>query len=137
MARATTQKSLLDRVENTLKDLEKDWSELQKKADKRRKDFERRADREIKKLQADFRKNPIVKRAEKQRKDLEKRAERLIGLVLRGSTAPLMNVRRDLRCLRIARDLDAPNLGTQFECLMLSRSECQCLMRFRGEWFAA
>ena len=54
MARATTNASLLDRVENTLKDLEKDWSDLQKRAEKRRKDFERRTNRELKRLRTEF-----------------------------------------------------------------------------------
>ena len=74
-------KSLPSRIGNLLdiplKDLEKDWSDLQKRAEKRRKDFERRTNRELKRLRTEFNKNPLVKRAEKQRRELEKRAEKL------------------------------------------------------------
>lgn len=67
----------IERFEGALKDMERDWKRLTKRADQGRKQFERRAQREVKKLQTELRKNPIVKRAEAQRKQIERRARKL------------------------------------------------------------
>jgi len=66
-----------ERFEGALKDMERDWKKLQKRADQGRRQFEQQAQRQVKKLQTGFRKNPLVKRAEEQRKVLERRARRL------------------------------------------------------------
>lgn len=66
-----------ERIENALKDLEKDWKKFQTDAEKRRKGFEKRAEKEVKRLRAEFKKNPWVKRAQKQARELEQRGEEL------------------------------------------------------------
>jgi hypothetical protein len=66
-----------ERFEGALKDMERDWKRLQKRADQGRKQFEQRAQREVKRIQTGLRKNPLVKRAEAQRKQLERRARKL------------------------------------------------------------
>ena len=75
-----------ERFEGALKDMERDWKRLQKRADQGRKQFEQQAQRQVKKIQTGLRKNPLVKRAEEQRKLLERRARKL-GNELRNSTA--------------------------------------------------
>jgi polyhydroxyalkanoate synthesis regulator phasin len=75
-----------ERFEGALKDMERDWKRLQKRADQGRKQFEQQAQRQVKKIQTGLRKNPLVKRAEEQRKQLERRARKL-GNELRNSTA--------------------------------------------------
>lgn len=75
-----------ERLEGALKDMGRDWKRLQKRADQGRKQIEQRAQREVKRLQTELRKNPLVKRAEEQRKLLERRARKL-GSELRNSTA--------------------------------------------------
>jgi hypothetical protein len=73
-----------ERFEGALKDMERDWKRLQKRADQGRRQFEQRAQRQVKRIQSELRKNPLVKRAEEQRKQLERRARRL-GSELRNS----------------------------------------------------
>lgn len=75
-----------ERFEGALKDMERDWKRLQRRADQGRKQFEQRAQKQVKRLQAELRKSPLVKRAEEQRKALERRARKL-GTELRNSTA--------------------------------------------------
>ncbi len=66
-----------ERFEGALEDMGRDWKRLQKRADQGRKQFEQRAQRQVKKLQSELRKSPLVKRAEVQRKQLERRARKL------------------------------------------------------------
>jgi hypothetical protein len=75
-----------ERFEGALKDMERDWKRLQRRADQGRKQFEQRAQKQVKRIQAELRKSPLVKRAEEQRKVLERRARKL-GTELRNSTA--------------------------------------------------
>lgn len=75
-----------ERFEGALKDMERDWKRLQKRADQGRRQFEQRAQRQVKRIQTELRKSPIVKRAEEQRKALERRARKL-GSDLRNSSA--------------------------------------------------
>jgi len=75
-----------ERFEGALKDMEREYKRLQKRADQGRKQFELRAQRQVKRIQSELRKNPLVKRAEEQRKLLERRARKL-GSELRNSTA--------------------------------------------------
>jgi hypothetical protein len=74
-----------ERFEGALKDMERDWKRLQRRADQGRKQFEQRAQKQVKRIQAELRKSPLVKRAEEQRKALERRARKL-GVELRNST---------------------------------------------------
>jgi polyhydroxyalkanoate synthesis regulator phasin len=76
-----------ERFEGALKDMNRDWKRLQKRADQGRKQIEQRAQRQVKRIQSGLRKSPLVKRAEEQRKLLERRARKL-GVELRNS-APL------------------------------------------------
>jgi len=75
-----------ERFEGALKDINRDWKRLQKRADLRRKQIEQRAQRQVKRLQSELKKSPLVKRAEEQRRLLERRARRL-GNELRNSSA--------------------------------------------------
>jgi polyhydroxyalkanoate synthesis regulator phasin len=75
-----------ERFEGALKDMERDWKRLQKRADQGRKQFEQRAQRQVKRIQMELCKSPLVKRAEEQRKALERRARKL-GNELRNSSA--------------------------------------------------
>jgi exonuclease VII large subunit len=75
-----------ERFEGALKEMGRDWKRLQRRADQGRKQFEQRAQRQVKRIQAELKKSPLVKRAEEQRKSIEKRARR-IGSELRNSTA--------------------------------------------------
>ena len=76
-----------ERFEGALKDMERDWKRLQKRADQGRKQFEQRAQRQVKRIQTGLRKSPLVKRAEEQRKLLERRARKL-GSDTRGDRRP-------------------------------------------------
>jgi hypothetical protein len=73
-----------ERFEGALKDMERDWKRLTKRADQGRKQFEQQAQRQVRKLQSGLKKNPLVKRAEEQRKLIERRARKL-GSELRNS----------------------------------------------------
>lgn len=74
-----------ERFEGALKDMERDWKRLQKRADQGRKQFEQRAQRQVKRIQSELRKSPLVKRAEQQRKLLERRARKLSNELLNSS----------------------------------------------------
>jgi 3-deoxy-D-arabino-heptulosonate 7-phosphate (DAHP) synthase class II len=74
-----------ERFEGALKDMERDWKRLQKRADQGRKQFEQRAQRQVKRIQTGLRKSPLVKRAEEQRKVLERRARKLGNELLNSS----------------------------------------------------
>ena len=73
-----------ERFEGALKDMEREYKRLTKRADQGRKQFEQQAQRQVKRLQTELRRNPLVKRAEEQRKLLERRARKL-GTELRNS----------------------------------------------------
>jgi len=75
-----------ERFEGALKDMGRDWKRLQKRADQGRKQIEQRAQRQVKRLQSELKKSPLVKRAEEQRRLLERRARKL-GTELRNSSA--------------------------------------------------
>lgn len=66
----------VERVEEAITQIGDDFEQLQKRAEKRRKEFELNAERRIKKFRTDLRKNEWVKAADKRRKELEKRADR-------------------------------------------------------------
>jgi polyhydroxyalkanoate synthesis regulator phasin len=74
-----------ERFEGALKGMERDWKRLQKRADQGRRQFEQRAQRQVKRIQTELRKSPLVKRAEEQRKALERRARKLGNELLNSS----------------------------------------------------
>jgi polyhydroxyalkanoate synthesis regulator phasin len=63
------------RFEDAFGNVERDWKQLRKDADKRRKDIEARIEREVKRLRAQVEKSPLVKRAQALREKAEARAE--------------------------------------------------------------
>ena len=75
MAEANFIEEGMDRIEDAFRSIEKDLKRLQKRADKRRQQFERQAEKRVKQLQSDIRKNPVVKRAESLRSDAQKAIE--------------------------------------------------------------
>jgi 3-deoxy-D-arabino-heptulosonate 7-phosphate (DAHP) synthase class II len=75
-----------ERFEGALENMGRDWKRLQKRADQGRKQIEQRAQRQVKRLQIELKKSPLVKRAEEQRKLLERRARKLSN-ELRNSSA--------------------------------------------------
>jgi len=66
-----------ERVESTVKSIEKDFRSLQKRAEERRKELGKRAEREVKRLQSEFRKTPLGKQVLKRRTELGKRVDQL------------------------------------------------------------
>jgi len=87
-----------ERFEGALKDMERDWKRLQKRADQGRKQFEQRAQRQVKRIQSELRKSPLVKRAEELRKDAETRIESqiesLFGLLRIASSSEVSRLER-------------------------------------------
>ena len=75
MAEANFIEEGMDRIEDAFRSIEKDLRSLQKRADRRRRQFERQAEKRVKQLQSGFRKNPVVKRAEDLRGDAVKAIE--------------------------------------------------------------
>lgn len=67
----------VERTREALNQLTDEFEQLQKNAEKRRKQFEKNTERRLKKFQTELRKNSWVKEAQKQRKALERRAEKL------------------------------------------------------------
>lgn len=65
------------RFENAFEGAQRDWKQLRKDADKRRKEIETRVEREVKKFRAQIEKSPLAKRAQELREKAEERAERL------------------------------------------------------------
>ncbi len=82
MARAKNQSTNLfeegvERTKDVLNQIGEDFEELQKNAVKRRKNLEKRAEKELKRIRTQIKKNTWVKEAEKQRKAFEKRADKI------------------------------------------------------------
>jgi len=75
MAEANFIEEGIDRIENAFRSIERDFRRLQKRADRRRRQFERQAEKRVKRIQTDIRKNPVVKRAEDLRSDAVKTIE--------------------------------------------------------------
>jgi len=84
MAEANFIQDGIDRVESAFDNLEKEYRRLSKRAEKRRKAFEKAAEQRLRKLQKDFRANPVVKRAETLRVDAQKVAEEQVEQLLSG-----------------------------------------------------
>ena len=82
MAEANFIEEGMDRIEDAFRSIEKDLKGLQKRADKRRQQFERQAEKRVKQLQSDIRKNPVVKRAESLRSDAQKAIEEQVDGLL-------------------------------------------------------
>jgi polyhydroxyalkanoate synthesis regulator phasin len=81
MAKTQTRTNVIDearaRFEDAFGNVERDWKQLRKDADKRRKEIETRVEREVKKLRTQIEKSPLAKRAQELRQKAEKRAERV------------------------------------------------------------
>jgi archaellum component FlaC len=76
-ARTTVIEEARTRFENAFGNVERDWKQLRKDADKRRKEIETRVEREVKKLRTQLEKSALAKRAQELREKAEKRAERM------------------------------------------------------------
>jgi polyhydroxyalkanoate synthesis regulator phasin len=76
-ARMTVIEEARARFEDAFGNVERDWKQLRKDADKRRKEIETRVEREVKKLRAQLEKSTLAKRAQAMRAKAEKRAERM------------------------------------------------------------
>jgi polyhydroxyalkanoate synthesis regulator phasin len=76
-ARTTVIEEARARFEDALGNVERDWKQLRKDADKRRKEIETRVEREVKKLRTQLEKSPLAKRAKELREKAEARAERM------------------------------------------------------------
>lgn len=61
-----------ERLESTVRSLEKDWKRIQKRAETRRRELEKRAEKEVKRLRTEFRRSPLGKRVERMRKEVRK-----------------------------------------------------------------
>jgi chromosome segregation ATPase len=81
MAKTQARTTVIDearaRFENAFGNVERDWKQLRKDADKRRKEIETRVEREVKKLRTQLEKSALAKRAHELREKAEKRAERM------------------------------------------------------------
>jgi len=71
MAEATFIQEGVGRVQSALKSLDKEYRRIQKQADVRLRKVEKRAERQIKHLQAGFLRSPLAKRAEDVRRRVE------------------------------------------------------------------
>jgi chromosome segregation ATPase len=76
-ARTTVIEDARARFEDAFGNVERDWKQLRKDADKRRKEIETRVEREVKKLRTQLEKSTLAKRAQAMREKAEKRAERM------------------------------------------------------------
>jgi len=65
----------IDRIQNAVDSVEEEFQKLQKNVLKRRKSFEKEAQKRVKRVRAELRKNPVVKRAQSVRKDLNHQFE--------------------------------------------------------------
>jgi archaellum component FlaC len=73
-ARSNVIEEARTRFEDAFGNVERDWKQLRKDADKRRKELETRVEREVKKFRAQIEKSPLAKRAQALREKLEERA---------------------------------------------------------------
>ena len=79
-----------DRVRSALDQVNGEWEKLQKQYGKRRKTFEKDAQRRVKRIRNEVEKNPIVKRAVKAQKDAQQQIDDFradttkLGQILRG-----------------------------------------------------
>lgn len=93
----------LDRVESTLRSLERDWKRLQEKADSRRRDLEKRAEKEVRRIQTELRKSPVAQRAAslggETRRAVEERLEGLLGSLRIASQADVAKLERKVNAL--------------------------------------
>jgi hypothetical protein len=81
MAKTQARTSVLEdaraRIEDAFEGAQRDWKQLRKDADKRRKEIETRVERELKKFRTQLEKSPLAKRAQELREKAEERAEEL------------------------------------------------------------
>jgi hypothetical protein len=108
----------LDRVETTLRSLEKDWKRIQKKADQRRRNLEKRAEKQVKRLQRELRGSKVVQRAGSLGSDARKRVEEGVDALLGGlriaSHADVARLERKVSALnRKVRALETRKSGSR------------------------
>ncbi|MCK5366819.1 MAG: hypothetical protein KAR22_27770 [Gammaproteobacteria bacterium] len=79
---ATFVEESIDRVQNAVRSFEGEFEKLQKEFGKRRKQFRRDTQKQVKKIRADLRGRPLVKRAESLRSDAAKQLDSGVDSVL-------------------------------------------------------
>ena len=79
---ATFVEESIDRVQNAVRSFEGEFEKLQKEFGKRRKQFRRDTQKQVKKIRADLRSRPLVKRAESLRSDAAKQLDSGVDSVL-------------------------------------------------------
>jgi len=71
----------IERIQNAVDSVEGEFQKLQKNVLRRRKSFEKQAQKRVKRVRAELRKSPVVKRAQSLRKDFNQQFEdRMDGL---------------------------------------------------------
>ena len=82
MAEANFIQDGIDRFQSAFDSLDREYRRLQKQADKRRRDFEKRAEKQVKRLRTEFTRNPVVQNVRDLRNDAQKRWEsRIEGML--------------------------------------------------------
>ncbi len=72
----------IDRVQSAVRSVEDEFERLQKQFGKRRKQLEREAQKRVKQIRTEIRKQPLVKRAESLRGDARKQIETGVETIL-------------------------------------------------------
>ncbi len=100
------------RFEDAFETVERDWKQLRKDADKRRKEIETRVEREVKKLRTQLEKSPIAKRAQELREKAEERAERIREELRDSAAAKRAEELRDQAQVRFGEMLGMAGIAT-------------------------
>ncbi len=82
MAEANFIQDGIDRFQSAFDSLDREYRRLSKQADKRRRDFEKRAEKQVKRLRTEFGKNTVVQNVRDLRADAQKRWESRIENML-------------------------------------------------------
>lgn len=116
MAKAQAKANVIEdaraRFEDVLGNVERDWKRLQKDADKRRKELETRALREVKKLRSQLEKSPLAKRAQELRGKAEKRASQFREELRESPAAKRAEQLRDQAQARFGEMLGSAGIAT-------------------------
>jgi ABC-type transporter Mla subunit MlaD len=125
MAQASVFDQGIDRVQSTLKDLDREMQRVRRELSKRRRSLtrdlrsrrqslERRAERQLRRLRTELRRNPAYKRAEALQADARRRVERqvdqLLGAFPLASKNEIESLERKVtRLTRRVRELEKTN----------------------------
>ncbi len=116
MAKAQAKANVIEdartRIEDVIGNVERDWKRLQKDADKRRKELETRAMREVKKLRTQLEASPLAKRAQELRGKAEKRAARFREELRESPAAKRAEELRDQAQARFGEMLGSAGIAT-------------------------